>query len=103
MYMVVLITCPGMSDGERIAKALLKDKLAACVNVLPDVLSFFRWSGKIKESEEALLVVKTKKAALRKLVKKVKDMHQYENPEIIALPIVGGSKYYTKWIEEETI
>jgi periplasmic divalent cation tolerance protein len=102
MYLVVLVTCPDMKDGKRIADFLLKERLAACVNILPNVTSYFWWSGKIHESQEVLLVVKTKKRVLRKLIKNVKEMHQYENPEVIALPIIGGSKDYTGWIEEET-
>jgi periplasmic divalent cation tolerance protein len=102
MYLVVFITCPDASEGKRIANLLLKERLAACVNILPNVTSFFWWSGKVHDSEEVLLVAKTKKKVLRKLVREVKETHQYENPEIIALPIIGGSKDYTRWIEEET-
>jgi periplasmic divalent cation tolerance protein len=102
MYLVVFITCPDENDGKRIANLLLKERLAACVNIIPNLKSSFWWSGKIHESKEALLVVKTKKRVLRKLIRIVKDSHQYENPEIIALPIIGGSKDYTGWIEDET-
>ena len=72
------------------------------MKILPDITSFFWWSGKIHESDEVLLLVKTKKKVLRKLIKRMKESHQYENPEVIALPIIGGSKDYTKWIEDET-
>ena len=102
MYIVVLITCPGAEESERIAIALLKERLAACVNIVPSITSFFWWTGKIHRANESLVIVKTKKSSLRQLVRTVKKMHQYENPEIIALPIIGGSKEYTKWIEEET-
>ncbi len=102
MYLVVFITCPDAKDGKKIADILLKERLAACVNILPNLTSLFWWSGKIHESDEVLLMVKTKKRVLRKLIKRVKQVHQYENPEIIALPIIGGSKEYTKWIEDET-
>ena len=102
MYIVVLITCPGIEDGERIAGALLKERLVACANIIPSVTSFFWWTGEIRRADESLLIVKTKKSSLRQLVRTVKKMHQYENPEIIALPIIGGSKEYMKWIEDET-
>lgn len=102
MYLVVLITCPDIQEGKKISDAILNDRLAACVNIVTDVKSLFWWSGKIHTSDEVLLLVKTKKRVLRRLIKKVKQIHQYENPEIIALPVVGGSKEYTKWIEEET-
>lgn len=101
MYIVVLITCPE-GDGERIADALLNERLAACVNIIPRLKSKFWWSGKIHTAEESLLMIKTKKSLLRELVKKVKAVHQYTNPEIIALPIIGGSKEFTKWIDDET-
>ncbi len=102
MYLVVLITCPDASDGKRIADMLLKERLAACVNILPQARSYFWWAGKIHKADEVLLLVKTKKKLLKELIKKVKQEHQYENPEIIALPIVGGSKEFTGWIEDET-
>jgi periplasmic divalent cation tolerance protein len=102
MYLVVLITCPEMEEGKRIADMLLKERLAACVNIVPGLTSRFWWSGKMHESGEVLLLVKTKKKLLRELIKKVKEAHQYENPEVIALPIIGGSKEYMKWIEDET-
>jgi periplasmic divalent cation tolerance protein len=102
MYIVVLITCPGEEEGHKIADALLKERLAACVNIVPGLKSKFWWTGKIHTAEESLLVVKTKKSVLRELIKKVKSVHQYTNPEIIALPIIGGSKDFTKWIEDET-
>ena len=102
MYIVVLITCQGKEEGERIADVLLKERLAACVNIVQGLDSHFWWSGKIHRAGEALLIAKTKKSLLRELIKKVKAAHQYENPEIIALPIIGGSKEYTKWIDDET-
>jgi len=103
MYLVVFITCPGMKEAKKISDILLGERLAACVNIVTDVKSYFWWAEKIHNANEALLVVKTKQKLLRKLVRTVKRNHQYENPEIIALPIVGGSKDYTKWIGEETI
>ena len=102
MYIVVLITCSGKEEGERIADILLRERLAACVNIIPNLTSKFWWTGKIHVAEEALLVVKTKKSALGRLIKQVKAGHQYSNPEIIALPIIGGSKEFTRWIEDET-
>ncbi len=102
MYVVVMITCPGAEEGNKIADILLKERLAACVNIIPGMKSKFWWSGKIHAADEALLVVKTKKSVLGRLIKRVKTVHQYTNPEIIALPIIGGSKEFTEWIEDET-
>jgi periplasmic divalent cation tolerance protein len=102
MFFVVFITCPDIEEGKKIADLLLKDRLAACVNIIPNVSSKFWWEGKIQEAEEVLLIVKTKKSVLKKLIKKVKETHSYSLPEIIALPIVGGSKDFIRWIDEET-
>jgi periplasmic divalent cation tolerance protein len=102
MYIVVFVTCQGIEEGQTIAGILLKERLAACVNIIPNVTSKFWWTGRIHTAEETLLLVKTKKSLLRELVRRVKAAHQYENPEIIALPIIGGSKQFTKWINEET-
>ncbi len=102
MYIVVLITCSGTEEGEKIADAILNERLAACVNVIPQVKSKFWWTGRMHAADEALLLAKTKKSLLRELIRKVKSVHQYENPEIIAIPIIGGSKEYMNWIEEET-
>jgi periplasmic divalent cation tolerance protein len=101
MYIIVLITCPDADEGKRIAHALLVERLAACVNIVPGLFSKFWWTGKIHEANECLMIVKTKKSVLRKLIRKVKEMHQYENPEIIAIPVIGGSKEFTKWIDDE--
>jgi periplasmic divalent cation tolerance protein len=102
MYVVVLITCQGKEEGEKIASALLGERLAACVNIMEGLDSRYWWSGKIHSASEALLLVKTKKSLLREVIRKTKALHQYENPEIIALPVIGGSKEYTKWIDDET-
>ncbi len=100
MYIVIFITASNKNEAERIARALLKNKLAACVNIVGGVESFFWWQGKIDSASEALLVIKSKKQKLNKIIKLVKSMHSYEVPEIIALPIASGSRQYLKWIDE---
>jgi periplasmic divalent cation tolerance protein len=102
MLVIVLVTCQDVAEGERIADNLLRERLAACVNIVPGVRSKFWWTGKIHDAEEVVLLIKTRKNLLRELIRKVKSVHQYENPEIIALPVIGGSKEYTKWIDNET-
>ena len=102
MHIVVFITVPNRKEANRIAKELLKDKLAACVNIVENVRSLFWWQGKVDSAKEALLIVKTRKALMHKLIQKVKSLHSYEVPEIIALPIVCGNKEYLKWINEST-
>lgn len=102
MYIVVFSTVSNRKEAERIAKGLIKDKLAACVNIVDNVHSLFWWQGKIDSAKEALLVIKTRKALKDKLIMKIKSLHSYEVPEIIALPIVAGNKKYLEWINEST-
>lgn len=97
---VALVTVPGREEAERIARALIEEKLAACCNIIPSVKSFFRWQGKVDEADELLLVIKTGEEKFSELAKRVKELHSYEVPEIIALPIGQGEKNYLRWIED---
>jgi periplasmic divalent cation tolerance protein len=100
---VVLITVPTVETGRSIAAMLLQEKLAACVNIVPGVSSLFTWQGQASEEQEALLIVKTRSELFeQRLIPAVKAAHPYEVPEIIALPVVGGSRAYLEWIEQET-
>ncbi len=99
-YIVVLITADDAGEGRRIAQALVEQKKAACVNIVPGVESIFWWEGKPDEARESLLVVKTKASMLPEVIKVVKEMHSNEVPEIIALPITGGNEDYLKWLGE---
>lgn len=100
MLHVVLITTKDSAEAERIAKQLVEEKLAACVNVLPKISSTYRWRGKVVHASEALLLVKTSDEKLDGLIARVKELHSYEIPEILALPIERGSQEYLKWLEE---
>ena len=100
MLHIVLITTKDSAEAERIAKQLIEEKLAACVNVLSKISSTYRWKGKIVHASEALLLVKTSDKMLDRLIARVKELHSYENPEILALPIEKGSREYLKWLEE---
>jgi len=100
MYIVIFITAANKKEAKRIAGELVKHKLAACVNIVDKIDSFFRWQGKIDTSEETLLIVKSSKSKLAQIIKLVKSIHSYKVPEIIALPIIGGLKSYLKWIGE---
>ena len=102
MFVVVLITCPDGKSAARITNDLLEKRLAACGNIVPGLKSLFWWHGKKHAAEEVLLMLKTRQDLVKKIVRAVKKIHPYKNPEIIALPIVGGSKEYIKWVEEET-
>ena len=99
---VVLVTCPGQAVGVRIGRAVVEDRLAACVNVLPGLTSIFSWEGKVRRSGEALLVIKTRRSKFAALSRRVRELHPYSVPEIIALPVVAGSGPYLSWIRNST-
>lgn len=99
---VVLITASSMVEGERIGRKLVEERLAACANVVPNLRSFFWWQGKLTEEGEVLLLIKTRRSLLEPLVARVKRLHSYEVPEIIALPVVAGSEDYLRWVAQET-
>jgi uncharacterized protein involved in tolerance to divalent cations len=101
-YIVVFITASSEKEGEKIASALLKEKLAACVNMIGDIKSTFRWKGQISTEDEVLLIAKTKDILFESLKKRVLELHSYEVPEIIALPILAGFEKYLEWIKKET-
>jgi len=102
-YLVVLITAPTVEVAQQIAEALLRQKLAACVNILPGVQSLYTWEGSLHRDDEVLLLVKTHANLFEEqLVPAVQQVHPYEVPEIIALPIQMGSQPYLDWIEEVT-
>ncbi len=96
---MVLITVP-TDRGEELASFIVENKLGACVNVVPEVSSIYWWKGEIERDRESLLVVKTSAERFGELMKKVKEVHPYTVPEIVALPIVAGNPDYLRWIEE---
>ncbi len=98
-YVVVLITTP-VDRGEEIARFIVENKLGACVNVATEVRSLYWWKGNIEEDREALLIVKTSAERFGELLRRVKEVHPYTVPEIVALPIVAGNPDYLRWIEE---
>ena len=96
--LVVLVTCPTGRPAATLAGALVERRLAACVNIVPTVTSIFRWQGKIDRAREALLVVKTTTRGFEALRRAVLDLHPYESPEIIALPINQAHEPYLAWV-----
>jgi periplasmic divalent cation tolerance protein len=99
---VVLVTCPSRKVGEKIAHALVEERLAACVNVIPGLTSIYRWEGKICRDAEVLLLIKTRQVRLPALTRRVRAYHPYSVPEIIALPLAGGSATYLAWVRDST-
>ncbi|MBS7622580.1 divalent-cation tolerance protein CutA [Candidatus Bathyarchaeota archaeon] len=99
---LVLVTCPDRESADRIASSLTTKRLAACVSVAEGVRSLYRWKGKIEEAGELLLMIKTRRRILDRVVYEVKLNHPYQTPEILALPIIGGSQEYLRWLIEET-
>jgi periplasmic divalent cation tolerance protein len=103
-HLIVLITAPSADVGQHIANALVDQRLAACVNILSPIHSIYLWQGKKQNDEEVLLVVKTTQDLFfKRLVPAVQEIHPYDVPEIIALPIVFGSETYLNWIDESTV
>lgn len=99
---VVLVTCGSEEEAAKIANSLVEERLAACVNMISPVRSIYRWEGKIWDEKEWMLIIKTQKKRFEELEKKVKSLHSYSVPEIIALPVVEGFASYLKWLEETT-
>lgn len=96
--LVVLCTCPEGTPAARLAEALVGEGLAACVNRLPGVVSHFRWEGRVQQETEALLLIKTTRARLAALTARVLELHPYELPELIAVPVTGGLEEYLDWV-----
>ncbi|HXZ18963.1 MAG TPA: divalent-cation tolerance protein CutA [Candidatus Acidoferrales bacterium] len=98
---VVLITCSSEEEASRIARALVVERLAACVNILESpVRSIYRWKGRVETAMEHLLIVKTRRARIHALEAAVKRLHSYDTPEMIALPVAEGSRRYLAWLDE---
>ena len=97
---VVLVTTSTREEAEKIARCLLDERLIACANIIGPVHSLFWWQGKIDEAKEHLTLMKTRKDLFTKLSERVKSLHSYQVPEIIALPICVGSKDYLEWLDK---
>ncbi len=97
-YQLVLTTCPNTRTARRLARALVGERLAACVNILPVEQSVYRWKGRIESARERLLVIKAERRAYAAIEKRLRALHPYELPEIIAVPIIAGLRAYLGWI-----
>lgn len=101
MYAFIYITTSGIEESRNIGKKLVEGKLAACINIIPSIESIYLWKGEIEEGNESLLVAKTKSQNIDKIIKKVKEIHSYETPAILAIPIIEGSKDYLDYLGSE--
>jgi periplasmic divalent cation tolerance protein len=98
-FRVVLVTCATLEEARKIARTVVEQHLAACVNIVTHAVeSFYTWEGKLENSSEYLLIMKTSDARLQELEKEVVKLHSYDTPEFIVLPIVAGSKAYLEWL-----
>ena len=100
--LVVFCTCASPEEAEKIARTLVEKQLAACVNILPAVRSIYRWQGKVEDTTEVLLLIKTRQAVYPDLEKEIRKLHSYSAPEIVAIVIDRGSAAYLDWIAAET-
>ena len=101
-FALALTTVGSQEDGLRLARALIEEGLAACVNVVPGVTSVYRWKGEVQQDAERLLVIKTRAALFPRLQETVRRLHPYELPELILIPLTGGSADYLRWLGEGT-
>jgi periplasmic divalent cation tolerance protein len=99
---VFLSTAGSETEGRKIARHLVRGGLAACVNLIPGITSFFSWEGKLAGEKEVLILGKTEGRKLNKIIKQIKSMHSYSVPEILFLRVDGGEKRYLQWVEKMT-
>lgn len=99
-HYIFLVTVPNEEEGKKIANLLVKSKIAACVNIIHNILSIYRWKGEIEESKEVLLLIKTIDDNNQRLIQKINEIHSYDTPECIGFKIKVGSEKYLNWITE---
>ncbi|CDE42895.1 cutA1 divalent ion tolerance protein [Clostridium sp. CAG:768] len=102
-YIIILSNTNSMDSAETIANFLVKEKLAACVNIVPKIKSIYTWQNKIEKEEEVLMLIKTKQSLFNQVKEKITLLHPYEVPEIISIDIKDGNKNYIDWIKNNTL
>ncbi len=100
--LIVYITAPNEEEGAKIARVLVEERLAGCINIVKSIRSIYRWHENIEDDAETLMIVKTQKRLFESLETRVRELHSYTIPEIIAVPVVEGSRQYMNWLEEVT-
>jgi periplasmic divalent cation tolerance protein len=101
-FIVVLVTVGSRNEGERVGRPLVEEGLAACVNILGPVHSIYKWKGAVNYDDEHLLIIKSRRAAFPDVEARVRALHSYDVPEVIALPLAAGSTPYLEWLQQST-
>jgi periplasmic divalent cation tolerance protein len=99
---LTFVTCKDRAQARRIATALVRERLAACVNVVPGVTSIYAWEGRLEQGREVLLLIKSRAALSRKLAARVRALHSYSVPEVVTVRIASGNPAYLRWVREST-
>lgn len=100
---IIYITAPNEEEAVKISKTLVEEKLAGCINIVKDIRSIYMWQGKIEDDSEVLMIAKTQRSLFKALMTRVKELHPYTVPEIIAMPVIEGSEDYLNWLKEVTV
>jgi len=103
MVVVIYSTIDDVKQAQKIANILVEEKLVACVNIIPNIISIYIWKGKIENDDECIIIAKTNDSKVRRVIQRIKTLHTYELPDIIVLPIIGGLKEYLEYITNETL
>lgn len=102
-FVIVLTTFPAEGNADVLARMLIDERLAACVNILPPMQSIYRWEGKVDDATERQLIIKTAASRVDALKEKLLEVHPYELPELLVIPVTGGSEKYLEWIAASTL
>lgn len=102
MTCMIYMTAADEDEAARIGRALVEARLAACVNIIPGMRSFYRWQGEVRDDREVVMIAKSRRTLVDALVARVKELHSYECPCVVALPIEGGNRDFLDWIAAET-
>jgi periplasmic divalent cation tolerance protein len=101
MYAIIYITTSGFDESKKIAKILVDEKLVACTNIIPSIESIYLWKGETETDSESIIIAKTIKNNVNPIMKRVKEIHSYDIPCILIIPIINGSKDYLEWLKSE--
>lgn len=99
---IILVTVPDGQVAERLARSLVEERLVACVNIVPDLMSLYWWEGSVQSSDEVLMLAKARRGDVDAVAARVRELHPYEVPEVIATEVVGGLDVYLDWVNSET-